>query len=97
MKKTIFTFLFAGLLSGMASAHIDLYGIYVRINETSFYCAMISKNLCARVSAPDEGDPNPWQYSWVCYNPNGSVAENFTCSSYTLSEDGGNTIVEYIP
>lgn len=94
MKKTIFTFLFAGLLSGMASAHIDLYGIYVRTGPSSFWCAMISKNLCARVSSPDTDDDRS---SWICFNPNGTVAESFTCSSYTIHEEGSNTVVEYIP
>lgn len=98
MKKIILSGLLVALMTTTGHATLKLYGIYVRINQQSFYCAMISTKLCAIVSDPDRGDPDensPWKVT--AFNPQGEVIEEFNATSYTATEDGGGTRIDYLP
>ncbi len=99
MKKFVFSALLVGCLSIPAFSHVDLIGLYVRINSQAFRCALISTKLCARVSTGglDEEEENKPMYRIIAYNPDGTIAEEFGASSYTTSEDEGGTTVNYLP
>lgn len=101
MKKIILSSLLAISVSMSSfAASRDLIGVYVRISQQSFYCAMISTRICARVSDPDTGGGDgdtPWKHQFRCYNPNGDVIDAFEASNYTISETANGTMVEYLP
>jgi hypothetical protein len=98
MKKIILSGLMVVLLSSTGQAHLRLQGIYVRLSQQSFYCAMISTVTCAIVSTRDWGDYEE-QSGWrvTAYNPQGQVVEEFDAKSYTVTEDGGGTRFDYLP
>lgn len=97
MKKLWLTFVLAGIFSSTAFSYVDLYGIYVKTSDKSFYCAMISTQFCARVGipTPEPVPPSPWRI--ICYHPDGTVADDFNVREYTITEDDGGTLVEYLP
>lgn len=96
-KKVIITCLLAGIFSVNAYSHVDLLGIFIRINQQSFCCAMVSTKLCARVSRPDTGEEPHTGWRVVAYNQNGTVAEEFQATNLTITNTEGGTLVNYLP
>jgi hypothetical protein len=94
MKKKIVAIVALCAIVSSAYSSITLLGIYQSGSSTSFWCALISTNVCAVIANPPDPSPTiPWRI--VAYNPNGTVRGSFGVKSYTIKQSPDRTTVTY--
>lgn len=103
MKKNSLVVLFTCALFYNSSAYITLYGQYKRISLTSFFCALISTQFCARVQEPPDEFNGQWfphrngNTTITTFDAAGSVIETIEVTGYSLTNRDGGTLVSYSP